>query len=294
MPTRSLDQRINDGPVLLDGAMGSLLMDMGLLSGQPPEEWTINHPERIGKVHKLYHEAGSDVLQTNTFGASFYRLKECGISEHHDQINQKAVEICRQYGGDALVSGDIGPSGLLMEPLGPAKPEELKEAYVRQASVLNENGVDLFSVETMIDIEEGILAVEAIRQVSSKSIIANITYAKTDNGYFTVMGNPLDVCVQRLLDAGADIIGSNCNLDSHELYELAEKMLSLTTTPVSIKPNAGQPVLKGDTVDYGQTAEEFVEGMLKIHELGVHIFGGCCGTTPEYIQLLSEKLKGES
>jgi len=291
LPRKTLEQRLSEGSVLLDGAMGSLLMDMGLHSGQPPEEWTIKYPERIGKVHQSYHEAGSDILQTNTFGASYYRLKECGIAEHHDLVNQKAVEICRKYGGDSLVSGDIGPSGLLLEPLGPATLGELENAFYRQAVVLEKAGVDLFSIETMIDIEEALLAVKAIRNISEKPIIANMTYSQTGKGYYTVMGNSLAECTQKFLDAGADIIGTNCNLDSADLHELAEELLSLTTTPISIKPNAGQPVLNGDTVSYGQSAEEFVDGMMKIHQLGIQILGGCCGTTPEYINQLADQLK---
>jgi len=291
MSRKTLKQRLSKGPVLLDGAMGSLLMDMGLHSGQPPEEWSMKYPERIGKAHQLYHEAGSDILQTNTFGASHYRLKECGIGEHHDLVNRRAVEICREYGGDSLVAGDIGPSGLLIDPLGPAKPVELKDAFIRQVEVLEESNVDLFSVETMIDLQEAVLAVEAIRQVSDKSIIANMTYAKTDSGYFTVMGNPFSDCVKQLSDAGADIIGTNCNLDSFELIELAEEALTLTDLPVSIKPNAGQPFLEGNTVHYGQTADQFVEGMVEIYKMGIKILGGCCGSTPAYIKLLSETLK---
>ena len=291
MSRKTLKQRLSKGPVLLDGAMGSLLMDMGLHSGQPPEEWSMKYPERIGKAHQLYHEAGSDILQTNTFGASHYRLKECGIGEHHDLVNRRAVEICREYGGDSLVAGDIGPSGLLIDPLGPAKPVELKDAFIRQVEVLEESNVDLFSVETMIDLQEAVLAVEAIRQVSNKSIIANMTYAKTDSGYFTVMGNPFSDCVKQLSDAGADIIGTNCNLDSFELIELAGEALTLTDLPVSIKPNAGQPFLEGNTVHYGQTADQFVEGMVEIYKMGIKILGGCCGSTPAYIKLLSETLK---
>ena len=268
---KTLEQRLSEGPVLLDGAMGSLLMDMGLHSGQPPEEWTMKYPERIGKIHKLYHEAGSDILQTNTFGASYYRLKECGIAEHHDLVNQRAVEICKEYGGDSLVSGDIGPSGLLIEPLGPATLEELENAFSKQVVILEKAGVDLFSIETMIDIEEALLAVKAIRNISTRPIIANMTYSQTGNGYFTVMGNSLEECTKRFIDAGADVIGANCNLDSLESYQLAEELLTLTTNPISIKPNAGQPVLNGDTVSYGQSVEEFVDGMVKIYKLGVQI-----------------------
>ncbi len=292
MSRKTLKQRLSEGPVLLDGAMGSLLMDMGLHSGQPPEEWTMKYPERIGKAHRSYYEAGSDILQTNTFGASYYRLKECGIAEHHDLVNKKAVEICREYGGDSLISGDIGPSGLLLDPLGPATLEELETAFYHQAVVLEKAGVDLFSIETMIDIEEAVLAVKAIRNISEKPIIANMTYSQTGNGYYTVMGNSLAECTQKFLDAGADIIGTNCNLDSVELYELAEELLTLTTTPISIKPNAGQPVLNGDTVSYGQSADDFVNGMVKIYKLGIQILGGCCGTTPEYIKRLSNQIKG--
>ena len=288
---KTLEQRLSEGPVLLDGAMGSLLMDMGLHSGQPPEEWTMKYPERIGKIHKLYHEAGSDILQTNTFGASYYRLKECGIAEHHDLVNQRAVEICKEYGGDSLVSGDIGPSGLLIEPLGPATLEELENAFSKQVVILEKAGVDLFSIETMIDIEEALLAVKAIRDISTRPIIANMTYSQTGNGYFTVMGNSLEECTKRFIDAGADVIGANCNLDSLESYQLAEELLTLTTNPISIKPNAGQPVLNGDTVSYGQSVEEFVDGMVKIHKLGVQILGGCCGSTPEYIRHLSDEIK---
>ena len=291
MSYKSLEQRLLEGPVLLDGAIGSLLMDMGLHSGQPPEEWTMKYPDRIGKAHKLYHKAGSDILQTNTFGASYYRLKECGISEHHDLVNQKAVEICRKYGRDSLVSGDIGPSGLLLDPLGPATLQELENAFYKQAAVLEKSNVDLFSVETMIDIEEAVLAVSAIRKISNKPIIANMTYSQTGRGYYTVMGNSLEECTKRFIDAGADIIGTNCNLDSVELYELAEELLTLTDTPISIKPNAGQPILNGDTVSYGQSIEEFVDGMVKIHQLGIQILGGCCGSTPSYIKHLSDKLK---
>ena len=288
---KTLEQRLSEGPVLLDGAMGSLLMDMGLHSGQPPEEWTMKYPERIGKIHKLYHEAGSDILQTNTFGASYYRLKECGIEEHHDLVNQRAVEICKEYGGDSLVSGDIGPSGLLIEPLGPATLEELENAFSKQVVILKKAGVDLFSIETMIDIEEALLAVKAIRNISTRPIIANMTYSQTGNGYFTVMGNSLEECTKRFIDAGADVIGANCNLDSLESYQLAEELLTLTTNPISIKPNAGQPVLNGDTVSYGQSVEEFVDGMVKIYKLGVQILGGCCGSTPEYIRHLSDEIK---
>jgi 5-methyltetrahydrofolate--homocysteine methyltransferase len=266
-------------------------MDMGLHSGQPPEEWTMKYPERIGKIHKLYHEAGSDILQTNTFGASYYRLKECGIAEHHDLVNQRAVEICKEYGGDSLVSGDIGPSGLLIEPLGPATLEELENAFSKQVVILEKAGVDLFSIETMIDIEEALLAVKAIRNISTRPIIANMTYSQTGNGYFTVMGNSLEECTKRFIDAGADVIGANCNLDSLESYQLAEELLTLTTNPISIKPNAGQPVLNGDTVSYGQSVEEFVDGMVKIYKLGVQILGGCCGSTPEYIRHLSDEIK---
>jgi len=288
---KTLEQRLSEGPVLLDGAMGSLLMDMGLHSGQPPEEWTLKYPERIGKTHKLYHEAGSDILQTNTFGASYYRLKECGIAEHHDLVNQRAVEICKEYGGDSLVSGDIGPSGLLIEPLGPATLEELEKAFSKQVVILEKAGVDLFSIETMIDIEEALLAVKAIRDISTRPIIANMTYSQTGNGYFTVMGNSLEECTKRFIDAGADVIGANCNLDSLDSYQLAEELLTLTTNPISIKPNAGQPVLNGDTVSYGQSVEEFVDGMVKIHQLGVQILGGCCGSTPEYIRHLSDEVR---
>ena len=288
---KTLEQKLSEGPVLLDGAMGSLLMDMGLHSGQPPEEWTLKYPERIGKTHKLYHEAGSDILQTNTFGASYYRLKECGIAEHHDLVNQRAVEICKEYGGDSLVSGDIGPSGLLIEPLGPATLEELEKAFSKQVVILEKAGVDLFSIETMIDIEEALLAVKAIRDISTRPIIANMTYSQTGNGYFTVMGNSLEECTKRFIDAGADVIGANCNLDSLESYQLAEELLTLTTNPISIKPNAGQPVLNGDTVSYGQSVEEFVDGMVKIHQLGVQILGGCCGSTPEYIRHLSDEVR---
>jgi len=288
---KSLDQKLLEGPVLLDGAMGSLLMDMGLHSGQPPEEWTMKYPERIGKVHRLYHEAGSDILQTNTFGASYFRLKECGIAEYHDIVNKKAVGICREYGGDSLVSGNIGPSGLLLAPMGPATVEGLKNAFLDQAHILDEAGVDLFSVETMIDINEAMLAVEAIRHISNKPIIAKMTYSQTGNGYYTVMGNSLAECTEKFLIAGADIIGTNCNLDSIELFGLAEELIQLTSTPISIKPNAGLPILKGDTVQYEQTAEEFVNGMKNIYDLGIQILGGCCGSTPEYIKRLSDQLR---
>ncbi|MHA1169776.1 MAG: homocysteine S-methyltransferase family protein, partial [Candidatus Hodarchaeales archaeon] len=207
--------------VILDGGMGSFLIDKGLPPGTPPEDWNVSNPKEVQEIHKNYYDAGSDVVFTNTFGGSMLKLMAHKHESSIEEYNKKAVELARKICPEqGYVAGDIGPSGAFLPPVGTATEEDFYNNFLEQARYLSEAGVDLFIVETMVDIKEAEAAVKAIRKISTLPILASITYKKTKRGYFTIMGNTVELCVKVLEEAGADIIGANCTLGSDEMVDL--------------------------------------------------------------------------
>jgi len=277
--------------VLFDGAMGTMLFSYGLPLGTPPELWNLSHPEIVLNIHQKYIQAGADVIQTNTFGASRLKLRKSGIQKKMEKINESAVKIARKACLDGkYVAGNIGPSGEFLEPVGKAKYKELKKTFSEQARILHSAGVDLFSVETMYDLREALAAIEGVREASPLPLFVCMTFEKKDKGYFTLMGDEVSSSLKKLQQAGADTIGANCTLGSKDMVKLTSAMKKSTKLPLIVQPNAGMPKLvKGKTV-YLQKPASFVNDVLKMVKSGANFIGGCCGTTPEFIKMLKRGL----
>jgi len=276
----------NSKIILFNGAMGTELIKRGLPPGKIPDLMNIENPEMIINVHKSYYKAGSDMCQTNSFGSTPMNLKRYNLEDQIVDIITKALENIRKVcPKDHLVVADIGPTGEFRPPVGSATLEQWYSSFSTQAKLL-EKGVDLWHIETISDIEEMITAIKAIRGVSQKPIIASMTYQKTKRGFFTIMGDSLEKCIQLLENEKIDVIGANCTIGSKEMVELFKIAVNLTNKPFSVKPNAGQPRIKGTRTYYEQPIEDFAKDIYEMIQNGAKIVGGCCGTSPQTIKEL--------
>ena len=190
-----------------------------------------------------------------------------------------------------LVAGDIGPTGKMLLPFGDLDPGAAEDAFRRQADALLSGGADLISIETMFSLDEALLALRAAKSLGEVFVVASLTYNRTPRGFFTMMGDGVSKAVQAFEAAGADAIGSNCGLGSADMVELAAAMRAGTRLPILIQPNAGQPVVEGGCTVYRQTPAEFAADALRIKTAGADMLGGCCGTTPEFIQALAQAVR---
>jgi 5-methyltetrahydrofolate--homocysteine methyltransferase len=278
--------------ILFDGGMGSEVIKRGLRPGKLPDILNIEESEVIMDIHRSYFEAGSDMCQTNSFGANFLNLQNHKSEDKIVQINEKALEnIKKSKPLRVLIVGDIGPSGVFRPPVGKASLEIWQAGFRKQVEIL-EKGVDLWHIETISDIIEMQAAIRAVKEISSKPIISSMTYKRTKRGFFTIMGDSLKKCVEIQSNEGADVIGSNCTLGSHEMIELTIEISKLTNKPISIKPNAGKPRLEaGVKTVYDQTVQEFASDIMKIVDEGAKIVGGCCGTSPQTIREIKTRLE---
>lgn len=277
------------GEILVsDGAIGTQLMERDLQSGECPESFNLVHPEIVEEIARLYSEAGSDIVHTNTFGATSLKLSRYGLSGEFEEINRSAVIAARRgASGSTSISGSIGPTGCTLKPYGDSAPEEIAESYRDQIEILHEEDVDLLCIETMTDLREAILAIEAARSISSEiPVMATMTFDPTPRGYFTIMGINIETASKGLEEAGADIIGSNCGNGSEKMLEIAREFRKHTTLPLLIQPNAGLPELEEGRIVYRETPEFMAGRAGELIDLGVSIIGGCCGTTPEHIRAL--------
>lgn len=278
--------------LILDGAMGTTLIKYGLSSGEVGEMWNIEKPEVIKEIHKSYFEAGSDIVTTNTFGASRLKLAKKGLADKVEKINRDAVLIANEVKSSGkYVAGDIGPTGEMLQPYGLISFEEAVECFSEQAYYLNEAGADLFIIETMFDINEALSAIKGVISVSSKPIFVTLTFEPKGNDFYTVMGNKAEESMKKLLDSGATAVGANCSIGSGKMVELAQKIRDSVDSLTIIQPNAGIPETDGKNIIYPEDIEFFSENIKKIKSIGVEIVGGCCGTTPEYIRKVFEKIR---
>ncbi|MFH1502756.1 MAG: homocysteine S-methyltransferase family protein [Candidatus Eisenbacteria bacterium] len=287
-------ERVREGPVLVgDGAMGSFLMAHGLEPGACPESFNLLRPEVLRDVAGRYFEAGAEIVQTNTFGGSALKLAAYGLDGSTEGINRAAVLAVREVVGDgAYVSGSCGPCGRTLEPYGYAAPDDVRESFRRQMVALVEAGVDVLCVETMTDLAEARLAIEAARGVSSDvPIMATMTFDATPRGFYTIMGVDVPSAAEGLRDAGADLVGSNCGNGIEKMVEIAREFRAHTNGPMLIQSNAGLPELVDGQVTYNETPEFMARKALELLDLGVEVIGGCCGTTPEHTRALRKALR---
>lgn len=287
---KDLLERIKNGVLVADGAMGTMLMACGLKPGDVPESFNLTQPEILEKIASLYLDAGAEIIQTNTFGASPLKLSFYSLDGKTEEINRNAVLAVRKVVGErAYISASCGPSGRLLKPYGDTEPEDVYSSFERQLKTLIHSGVDIICIETMTDLTEATLAIKAAKTVSpSTPVMATMTFDPTPRGFYTVMGINIEQAAKGLETAGADIIGSNCGNGIENMIKIAIEFRQKSRLPLIIQSNAGLPVIKRNTTIYPETPEFMAEKAKELVSIGVSIIGGCCGTTPEHIRALCE------
>ncbi|SHN49001.1 homocysteine S-methyltransferase family protein [Desulfitobacterium chlororespirans] len=272
--------------IIFDGAMGTMLQKYDLNPGQPPEVLNITRPEIIEEIHRQYIKAGSTIVTTNTFGAIETKLNGTGYSV--EEVVQSAVAIARKAADKNLVALDMGPTGELVEPLGDLSFEEVYDLYSRQIKAATLTGnVDLILIETFFDLTEAHAAIRAAKDHSSLPVICTFTFQQKGK---TLMGKDVKTVVASLEEYGVDAVGVNCSLGPSEMLPIVETMVSSTQLPILVQPNAGLPKLIENRTVYDVEPEEFARYIQAMASLGVKWFGGCCGTTPEFIRAIKESL----
>ena len=276
-----------DKIIVGDGAMGTLLQNRGLDSGEAPEKWNLTHPEEILSIHQDYIVAGADLLETNTFGGNYVRLKESELEDKIEEINKTAVELAKKAGKkETIISGSVGPTGKMIKPLGVLSQTKALESYKKQISILVQNEVDAIQIETMVDLNEIEQALKAASQFEIP-VIAQINFQESGA---TVMGHDISDSVELLKKYDVTVIGINCTPGAKKTLPLIRKLNQTTDKPLSVFPNAGEPELKEGEVTYPEGPEDFKPYVSKYINNNVKIMGGCCGTTPEVIAAIKKQV----
>ncbi len=287
------DLLADDGSIIADGAMGTMLFDNGLMFGDPPEVWNLSKPEVIRRIHRGYLDAGSQILMTNTFGGNRLRMSLHGLEDRVPELNRTAAILLRSEvdaaGSTALVAGDIGPTGSIMAPLGTLDYDEAVDVFAEQAAALVAGGVDLIWVETMSDLDEVHAAIDGVRRVAPD--IPLITTMTFDTRGHTMMGVSPEQAVTALRGWGADAVGGNCGNGPDELITVIERMHVADPDAILVaKSNAGMPELVDMRAVYLSKPETMAAAAVVMRAAGARIIGGCCGNTPEHLAAITARL----
>ena len=279
-------------PILLDGAMGTMLMDAGMKAGDSPEEWNLLHPDQVKAIHRAYIEAGSQIILTNSFGGSSIRLETHGLEDQVFELNEAAAKNARAEADQAprkvLVAGSIGPTGQILEPLGAMSFEAAQKSFADQAAGLAAGGVDLFWVETMSDLEEVRAALDGIRSISDLPIAVTMSF---DTRGHTMMGISPQQAVKELSELDIQLLGANCGTGSDELIKAVKEIIAeKPSVPVIAKANAGIPEIINREVVYTGSPEVMAKYAAEVWKEGALLIGGCCGSTPNHIKAMAEAL----
>ena len=278
------------GKILVsDGAWGTFLQAKGMNPGECPESWNISHPDEVLDIAINYIKAGSDMVETNSFGGSRFKLEKYGLGHKVRQLNEAAAKISRKAAGkDKFVLGSIG---LMM---GDVTEEELYDAFKDQAKALEAGGADAIIIETMTDLDEASLAVKAAKENTRCEVFCTMTFDKTvTNEYRTMMGVSPTEMVEIIVGAGADLIGANCGNGSREMVGIVREIRSADSKiPVLIHANAGMPIYKDGKTVFPESPGEMAAFARDLVEAGANIIGGCCGSTPEHIAEIVRKIRG--
>jgi len=280
---KNIRSLIKNKRLIFDGAMGSLLQANGLMPGELPERWNITHSDVIVDIHRQYLKAGAEIITTNTFGLNNLKYSRSEM----DKIAKAAIDNARKAGAK-IVAYDIGPSGRMIKPWGDFAFEDAVKLFKEQALLAKKYGADLVLIETMADSYETKAALLAVKENTDLPVF--VTNAYSLDGKLLTGASP-KAMVSMLEGLGADVIGANCSMGPKQLYAIAKELCKYASVPVMIQPNAGLPVIRNNKTVYDVGKEQFAKTVASMVDLGVSIFGGCCGTTPEYIKLMSDKLK---
>ena len=275
------------GVVLLDGAMGSNLRAAGMPVGVCAEQWISVHPDIVVKLQSAYVEAGSQIIYAPTFSANRIGLAMHGLEDQLEFLNRELVKISKKAAnGKAYVAGDITTTGQMLEPRGDMSYQQLFDIYKEQITILADAGVDLLVAETMMNVEETLVALDAAQAVCSLPMICTLTLQADGSALYG--GNAVEA-VESLQEMGAAAVGLNCSVGPDQLEAVVRSMKAVAKVPVIAKPNAGLPEIDAHGMaHYSMNPQQFAEAMKNLIANGAQIVGGCCGTTPEYIRELAK------
>jgi len=286
--------QIKSGQLMLsDGAMGTILHQRGVAFDECFDALNLTNPALVGETHRAYIEAGSQIIQTNTFGANRYKLARHGLENEVEKINTSGVELARRMVWASfkpvLIAGDVGPLGVRLAPFGRVKPEQARAVFSEQIAALVKAGVDLLIIETMTDLFEIKEAISAARQVApTLPVVASMTFTRDDR---TLLGDNPTKVARAIHEAGADVIGVNCSGGPNQILRIIKQMHnSVPDGYFSAMPNAGWPEQAGGRIMYPAAPDYFGEYALAFHEAGTNLIGGCCGTTPQHIASMAKAI----
>ncbi|MBR5627397.1 MAG: homocysteine S-methyltransferase family protein [Thermoguttaceae bacterium] len=290
----TLAKWLANGPLITDGGWGTQLQSRGLPVGEYPDLWNLSHPEKVEEVAAAYVVAGSDIILSNTFGSTCFPLKRHNMEDRVVEINRRGAEISRKAADAAKdrtvrVFSSMGPTGILLM-MKQVSEEEMYEAFLVQANALKEGGADAIVVETMSDLKEAALAVRAAK-TTGLPVVGCMTFDSGKNKDRTMMGATPEQEVEKLTEAGADAIGSNCGQGIDGFLPICKRLKAATDLPIWIKGNAGLPQVVDGKTTYSQTPSAFADTAVKLLDEGASFIGGCCGTTPDYIAELRKRIR---
>lgn len=279
-------EKIKQGKILVsDGAWGTFLQQKGLKIGECPEEWNLTHPDKVLDIARSYIEAGADMIETNSFGGTRFKLEKFGLIDKVFELNKAAAEISRKAAGDKFVLGSVGPTGKILM-MGDVTEEELYEAFKEQACGLEAGGADAIMIETMSDLDEARLAIRAAKENTRCEVFCTMTFEKTVTGEFrSMMGVSPTEMAEILISAGAELIGANCGNGIAGMVGIVEEIRKTNPDiPILVHANAGMPVYQDGETVFPEKPDEMAALVPKIIAAGANVIGGCCGTSPEHIR----------
>lgn len=284
-----------DGDILVsDGAMGTFLQAKGLQGGECPEEWNISHPDVVKSIAKAYIAAGSDIVETNSFGGSSYKLNEYGFGDKVTEFNQAAARLAKEAAeGKVYVAASVGPTGQIVEEEGGNVTEEdLYNSFKEQMMALERGGADALCIETISSVTEAVQAIKAARDNTKLPVICTFTFEPGARGFRTMMGIDPARAVEEAVAAGAHIIGANCGNGITNMIEITRQMRrAAPAVPILIHANAGMPVFEDGKTVFKDTPEQMASQVDDLIKAGANIIGGCCGTSPTHIEKMASMVR---
>jgi len=285
-----ISELVTNGKLLTsDGAWGTYLFKKGLASGNCPEEWNLTHYDDVYDIAKSYIDAGSDIISTNSFGSNLFKLSQYDLDQRLFEICRTSAEISRKAAGaEKYVMASLGPTGKFLI-MGDVTNEELYNSFKQQSIAFEKGGANAVCIETFYALDEAEQAIIAVKENTQLEVICTFTFDKSDYGFKTLMGVTPQQMTELLILCGADIIGANCGSGFEDMIEIVKKIREVSPRiPIIIQANAGLPLIENEQLIYSETPDKIKEIIPKLIDAGANIIGGCCGTTPDHIKVISK------